>query len=461
MSIQVAKEELYSLTDFQREIHVTSDPSENIISNFYKVFIKSTWYSSTPMKLKCTTEGEEVVYTVNDSFHFLIYSYMRFVTPTVSVKQEYKGKVRIAWCHNLGTNIIERAFFKEDDEVFQTWDSVWADIYFQFYQSSGADKRKNHNIGIGNVKCLEDWSEYLPSYVINVDQPWFYSTDPALAYPIFYKNSQSRTEHRYIFRDILDLLRVQVLENGKWKDVKRGFKYLEFSSQTIKTPELWGRYAYITENEIKWYKCNQSRVLYIRDVDFCDAPNPNNKNVVEVDLHCTNPCLAIFWVAENKDASLLHNYSNYTTNTQDLYSGWNPIKSVTLKYGNVIKFNNMPSDHFSIAEPRKHFPSAPDEIGYHGYSFAWDSTNFHGDIGVVFSGLNAKMQFCINTDFLDPSCINEEDTEINSVENTENSIEIRELNNNLPKFLIHVRLLIIRKFTITSEGNDIFKFKVK
>src|SRR3990167_7421414 len=171
MSIQIAKEELNSLTEFQKEIHVTSDLTEEIISNFYKVFTKATWHSSIPMKLKCTSDGEEVVYSVNNSFHFLPYTYMRFVLPPIKIKPEHKGKVRIAWCHNVGTNIVVQASFKEDDDIYQTWDSVWADIHNQFYQYEGAGKRDAHNIGIGNVKCLEEWSEQLPAYPINVDQP--------------------------------------------------------------------------------------------------------------------------------------------------------------------------------------------------------------------------------------------------------------------------------------------------
>jgi len=43
------------------------------------------------------------------------------------------------------------------------------------------------------------------------------------------------------------------------------------------------------------------------------------------------------------------------------------LKQTSLKYGTIVRLENMPSDHFSIAEPRKHFPSAPCERGYYGY----------------------------------------------------------------------------------------------
>lgn len=478
MSIQAAKEELNSLTEFQRDIHLMSNMSEEIISNFYRAFIKSTWYSSIPMKLKCSEDGEEVIYSVNNSFHLLMYSYMCFNLPAVKVKPEYKNSVRIAWCHNIGTNHIKQAIFKEDDDTYHTWDSCWADIYFQFYQDGGAGKRENHNIGIGNVKCLEDWTDFLPSYPINVEQPWFYSMDHALSFPIFYKNSQTRAEHRYTFRrKLTDLLRVQALgRDGKWKNtVNKVHKYLDITaSTTLKLPELWGRYAYITEPEIKWYKCKPVRTFYTRDIEVCDTANPNKYgSKAQIDLHCTNPCLAFFWVAENLDATASHNYSNYTTDINDLYSGWDPVRNSSLIYGTTVRLNNMPSHHFSIAEPRKHFPSAPSERGYHAYSFAWDSTSYHGDIGIVFAKMNAKLQCSIENNDIFNNIAYDEDEEDETDELDKESddghliarkndiIDPIHLEDPSPNFVTRVRLLVVRKFTITPDIDDKYKFTIR
>ncbi|CAH6421702.1 Divergent major capsid protein [uncultured virus] len=408
---------------------------------------------------------------------------MCFTLPPVRVKQEYKGRVRIAWCHNVGTNPIQQAIFKEDDDTYQTWDNYWADIYFQFYQDQGAGKRENHNIGVGNVKCLEEWTEYLPSYPIDVDQPWFYSMDHALSFPIFYKNSQTRAEHRYTFRrKLVDLLRVQILgKDHKWKNTTRKVhQYLDITpSATLKLPELWGRYAYITEPEIKWYKCKQTRVFYTRDVEICDTPNPNKyKSTAEIGLHCTNPCLAFFWVAENLDATANHNYSNYTTDVNDLYSGWDPIKTTTLKYGTTVRLDNMPSHHFSIAEPRKHFPSAPSERGYHGYSYAWDSTSYHGDIGIVFANMNARLQCRIANNNIFTNIAYEEDDDDeeedeiadaadgdqnknNGKKHEDTELADFSLEENSPSFVTRSRLLVVRKFTISAEADDKYKFTVR
>lgn len=473
MSILVSEEELKSITDFQKEIHSTSNASEKIISNFYREFIKSTWYSSTPVKMNSSIDNQEIVYTINSSFHYLNYSYMRFMLPPIKVKKEFKGQVRIAWCHNVGTNIVKKAVLKENDGGdYHKFDNVWLDIYFQFYQNGGAGKREAHNIGVGNVKCLEDWSEFLPAYPINVDQPWYYSMDGALAFPILFKGSLTRAEHRYTFRrKISDLLRVQVLKDGKWRDTtKKIHTYLDIRANAkIRIPELWGRYSYNSADELGWQKCESTHTFYTRDVEICDKKNPNiYKSVAEIDLHSTKPCLAFFWLAENIDASDNHNYSNYTNDSNDLYSGWDPIKTTTLTYGTIIKFENMPSDHFSIAEPRKHFPSAPCERGYHGYSNANDSTSFDADIGLVYAGMNAKLQCYIdnNNIFMNSYKGEEEDEEEGDEEEEKNDKKEEEEVSSPPEdispnFITRVRLLVMRKFTVTESSDGSYKFLIK
>lgn len=476
MSILVARTELQSLTKEQEDVHSTTDLSEEIVSNFYRAFLKSTWYSSILMKLPASENADNIVsYAVDDTFHFLVYSYLTFRTPVIKVKPKYTGRVRIAWPHNLGTNITtEASFVADDNDVYQTWDNVWADIYFQFYQGSGAGKRENHNKGIGNMKCLEDWSEFLPSCSIDVEQPWFYSMDPGLAFPIFYKGSQVRAKHTYKFRrGIADLLRVQIkTTSGSWKDLARRddlSKYLDMpKSEKIQIPELWARYSYNRDNELKQFKCEKTRVLYTRNIVARDADNPiNYGNSVSILMGSGRPCLAFFWVAENSDAAKTHNFSNYTTNKKDLYAGWDPVKASTFTYGVDKLFFDMPSHHFNIASSRKHFPSSPDEIGYHAYSYAWDSTSIHGDIGIVFENVSAKLTCSI----ADTNIWNDENKddeaddmveEANSVlKKVEKSVDPEVVEANKQEFILRTRMLVVRKFTISIDDGGKAAFTIK
>ena len=439
-STTIAKEELDSFTQEQRDLHVV-DEGGAIMFNFYRVFEKSTWYSSVLMKLKSTDDGDsETVYETNKSFHYLTYSYMRFSTPHLKIRPELEGKCEFAFCHNLGTNISSHAVFKETDIPYHTWDNVWADIFFQFFQKSGAGKRDNHHIGIGNIPELEDWSSEKESCNVNVEQPWFYGLDRCYAYPIYATNSQTKAEHRYTWRRKLsDLIRIRILNaDGDWQELAGKIdidEYLDTEKCThIKTPELWGRYALLSKPELTHYKRKGTRSFFIRDIEICDTPNENKfGTTADIPLDCNKICLAFFWVAENNNATTLRNYSNYTTNKFDLYQGRDPITATTLKYGNSIYFDKLPSDHFSIAQPREHFPSSPDEIGYHGYSYASDCANYDADIGVVLGNLKAKLLCNINS---------------NNKDNQDCTFNTR------------VRLLVLRKCTVDLV-NDTFSLSIQ
>ena len=488
---QIAKDLLLNLTDFQRDMHTLGEDEEerDIISPYYKKYIKTTWRSNVITKFESRTDGDTIIYPLNGSFHFLEYTYLCFKLPAIRVKQEWQGKVQISWCHDPGNNIRLTSIFKEDDDVYQTIDNVWGDIHPQFYQRGGAGKRKGHKLGTGIINYLEEWSEdYLPPYDINVDQPWFYANDIASSYPIWMKGSLTRASHRYNFRKkVVNLLRVNLLKNGKWVPQKQNLsRFVDIiGSEKIKTPELWGRYGYVSDSELKWYNtCDDTwitineeekikqKTFYIRDIVNCDIDNPlKYKSLSTKTLKCSNPCLAFFWVAENKDAIAIHNYSNYTTNTNSIYEGWDPIKYNTFKLGNSIVFDKMDSHHFNIAQARYHFSSCPWIPGYHGYSIANDSTNFNGDIGTVFGDelpavLNCKIDnndIYINRykteDNLDNQDEDDEDSESDSPISERRNIN-KQPDSPSPNFIIRARLLVVRKFIITNK-DGIYTFQIK
>ena len=470
METQATKLELESINDFQKNIHYPAYENEPLTSKFYKEYLKTTWYCSQTMALKSSEQDGETVYILNPSFHYLMYTYMTLTLPPIKVRPEYKNKVRIAWCHNVGINIVKSAIFKEDELNYQTIDNMWMDDYFQYYMSPGSSRRRNHKIGIGSVPLLEEWTENLPLYPLNIDQPWSYGEEPASAYPIYLRGSQVRAEHRYTFRrNIADLLRMQIYipSTKTWNNVLPQMKYLQYGgSMLIQKPTLWGKYSYITDDEIRHNKCKSKLEFYIKDVESCDAVNPNQFGTTsEVSLQCTSPCLAMFWKAENLDASSLNNYSNYTCNTDDLYTGWDPIATTSMQYGTKYKFRNMDSHHFNIGESRKHFKSSPNETGYHAYSFAWDSSNYNGEVGVVLSSLNSKLICKIaNNDIREMTY--KEDTNIHTdndnesfdglLDDHETDFKIKES----PKFNTRVRLLVLKKFTISKEDKDVYKYSI-
>jgi hypothetical protein len=470
MEIQATKIELASITEFQKKLHYADSDKDKLYSKFHKEILKVTWYCSSLQQLKITDEGEDVLYKLNPSFHLLCYSYLKFTLPPIKVKSEYRDKFRIAWCHNVGTNIIKFASFKEDDLDYQSFDNIWLDDYFQYYLPQGAGKRRNHKIGIGSVPILEEWTYQLPVYNINVDQPWSYGEDTANAFPILFNHSQMRAEHKYSFRrKITDLLRMQKFDpiTNNWISVHPGsyMKYLSLGRiVSIAKPILWGRYAYINEIELNTYKCGKGKTeFYVKDIIISDSENPNKFNTsATVALESKYPCLAMFWKAENIDASEVNNYSNYTSNTDDINEGWDPISKNTLKYGETCKFKDMDSDHFNISESRKHFPSSPNEAGYHGYSFAWHSNNYIGEVGVTLKGLNTKLICKISDNDIyrmpyKPDMNVNQDIENESFDYMMKE-DIEEKVKESPKFVLRTRLLVYKKISISKNETGRYDF---
>lgn len=468
----ISRFELEKMSIFQEEIHNPRDAQEKIESIFYREFRKSLYHTTQAIKLKCSPDGTKLVFTANNAFHFLMYTYMCQHYPAIRVKPEYRGKYKICWPHNLATAPYNLAEFKVDDEVFGSFDNFWCDMYFQHYMKPGF--RDHHNIDVGNIDCLEKWTDYLPSYTTNVDHPWSYSFSPALAFPLFYGTSQTRVEHHYsLKRKVGDLLRMKKIEGSTSKElVKVDFRVLDGVTELTKLrlPELWGQYGYVKDQEINYYKnClfeeSNRRIFYIKDVVRLDSDNPTTYgNTANIKLHCDSPDLAMFWNAENIRASAVRNFSNYSTNTADLYTGWDPIRFTSLLYGNKVRIDKMESHHFSAAQPRHHFPSAPSEVGYHAQSFADDSTNFDAEVGPVFSLMDAQLNVGIDDGniFIErrtAELIEEEEegdgggTEAFDIGSRDLSTASLAPNTN-PEFIVRVRLFVLNRFVVEKDKKD-------
>lgn len=482
MSANICRFEFDILNEFQKEIHFGRG-SEEVTSIFYREFRKTTWYSQHNARLKCTINDNELIATANNTFHYLLYNYVRQSFPAIRVKSPFQGHVQICWCHNLATNTTPHASLYFDDTNPQNIDSIWCDIYSQFYMKPGF--REHYNICVGNVPFLEDWSSELPEYTTNVIHPFYNIVDPSKAIPLFYFSSTSNISYHYSLRTrIEDLLRMRFLSKNKvngeevWKEIPVNFKYLEGvnPTTTLKIPEVWGRYVYLSEDEIDWFRnCAmeevysekedlekvrpKDRLIYIEDVIACDSTNPATfGDNVTVDLDCKTPAKAIFWNAENLSARANRNYSNYTTNKNNLYKGWNPISKFSFYYSGTAKIDSMDSDHFDKVEPWNHFISPPSEAGYNALAIAYDPSTLDTDVGIVMDGVKARVITKLgNTDpRIKGFRINDEES---------NKAILDELEeDNLPKkgdnYQLHVRMLVLKKLVISKTGEKAFTIQV-
>ncbi|EQD26795.1 major capsid protein, partial [mine drainage metagenome] len=349
MSYSAHVDELNNLHMFYDCAHTPQKSGEvlgDISSFLYQKYIPTTWNVIYSKKMDTIAVGSNVNYLIDSNSHSLLSSRMVFKVPPIKVKEEFNDKIKIAWTHNLGHNRILDAEFICDGIIYTRFDNVWLDFESQFFQDGGAGKRKSRQNGIGNIPALEEFSNKLPEFTLDVWQPWFYSMHSFSAFPIFFRNSQSRIVHKYTLQDkIGNLLRMKKYneKKKKWIDEKTSEwndhlkDYLELDSETLEVPELWGRYAMVTEQELNRRKScfkidkegkYKDEVLFIRDVIACDDINPSKfGSYSSIDLTTSNPCLAIFWSAENNTAKSYNYHSNYTTEAGDSKIGYDPIKS--------------------------------------------------------------------------------------------------------------------------------------
>jgi hypothetical protein len=256
--------------------------------------------------------------------------------------------------------------------------------------------------------------------------------------------------HVYTLRtDLKDILRMRVhLKDNTYKEIKYKADYL-LNPRPIPVPELWGRFAQVTDAERNWHK-SQVRTLYIEDVVSAKANNPSAFGArVAIPLHAITPCKAVFWVAENRDASLNRNFSNYTTDSDNLLDGWNPCATAGVKYTGSHRINELPNDHFDRSEGYSFMPSTPEEPGYNCAAFAYNLTSLNADTGIVLEPLKATLVLSLaDTDpFKNAMSVEKrygDDGEIIPEEALEANIEAASTGN----FIVHTKMLVMKKLTV-------------
>jgi hypothetical protein len=491
---ETTKLEFNALTASQKEFYGKLDTKsgdgngEESSSYFTLKYTKPLWNSQSTVRLnssssiESTKDGEKermIVYELPPDFHVVMYSYMVIKFPTIKVKDKYKNNVRICWPHNLALAPIKKADHTYGTQKLPGWDYHFAVQYFQSYMKPGT--RDAHNVAIGNIPSLEEWSTQLHEYETFLEHPWFYSRNAGLAFPLYLCNSTVKNTHNYIMRlSIKDLLRMQIkdIKSGEWTDCKVVTSVLEGikDDSEIPTPELYSRCATMTQDEANRYKCQSKIVIYADDIVECDAKNTITMGKsVSIDLNSTKPCKALFWVAENKSASDFHCFSNYTTDPSNTYNGYNPIKSVSLYYGSTPQFEKRSSGHFSLIQHKFHAISPPCLSGFHMLSVSHFPYTVEPDISIIYKNLSASLVLDIadTNPYIQKSSADSDDEKLLQLLNDSKADTPSAViaNGNKSKtstdkteilFIPRVRMLVTTKLTFTkSATGDTFSLEIE
>lgn len=445
--MQLPEHELRVLTDTQWNLHYV-EKSEKIASAFYKAYTKLTWYSSQSEPMECVGGGSTLTFYANQQYHLLAGSFMTQLIPRVEIKKEYRTEIRICWPKNLISAMIKEATLRDDVLTYQTWDGCFVDALSQWNERKGEGMRNNRNVCMGNISALCEWQcEALPEYEAGFEQPWYYGDDPGSAYPLYTRDSQKRLEHRYKREtNIGKLLRVQKKVDGTWVNVQSPVEkkmYVVLGKESMPDAVLYGEYIALTTHEISNYAKmpEGERIYYIRDVVAQDAAESKGYGgTAEVKYKGGAPCVAIFWMLENVTAAENSNFSNYTTNADNMSEGYSPIGWTTIAYGVCDKklHENTPSLHFLLMA-RKHCRSAPDSEGYNAKSFPLKLRLSGPEVAVNLGKLDTTI-----------SCL-VKDGDINFAPSLIDPDGVADKASGRDKFILRVRFLTSKRFTVRRE----------
>ena len=236
---------------------------------------------------------------------------------------------------------------------------------------------------IGDTTELVEFSESLPSTVLNLPLPFFYCRDSGVALPtaaLPYNDMRIC----FKFRKWSELLlKKKLISAGEWEVANATLADIQ-SEPVLSGAQVWCNYAIVSNDERKRMACAPRDIL----IEQCQtAPiqsfTPNTNPTQSFDIRFSHAIKALFFGVRNKTIS--NNWSNYTTHspTVDSAAGIqheadltsDPIKQTSLIYENTSRLSQMGSDYFSLVQPWYSAPTIPKETGYHMYSYSLDFFN--------------------------------------------------------------------------------------
>ena len=260
---------------------------------------------------------------------------------------------------------------------------------------------------IGNIPELTfptAVNKAIPSAVLNVPLPFFYSRDSGVALPTA-ALPYNEMRINFSFRDWSQLL---VLDNIYGTNTANSLQTLAGNNYSVTASQLvggaapvlgvntqvWANYAIVSNDERKRMACAPRDIL-VEQVQTAPRQTfaPLTNRQPSYDVRFSHAIKVLFFGV--RDTTVASSWSNYTvtqpsvvgaTNTEiDTvyapfvsykylldYLGADPIQHTSLIYENTNRLSQMTSDYYSLVNPFYSAPVIPLETGYHTYSYSLD-----------------------------------------------------------------------------------------
>jgi len=391
-----------------KSIYVGFDDDDEEVADadfiFFTEITPMGWYSLNwvPFKSSKTADqigsGSLISYQPIKGLDYLCYSFMRLDVPRVAIKREYADRFQFRWAQDLGYVTFPSSRMVIDDVEYDSIEYHGAIFWNECNVPPGFEKCDNKSVG--NSKNLTKWKTVHPRVKLTPFQPWFYGRRSETAFPLYRLSSQSVISHEYVFdKNISHFIRLRELRDGEWHDVSQEVVIEEYESifdgpTHFPKPQLWGCFSNVGNREFKIAQCKRpTEEYFVESIVGRDDISAHYNSTVgfTADLNATSPTKLIWLAAQNKVSTTFGDYTNYTTNVTKPKHGETPISTVSLMYGDKLKFADMPSEFFTGPILRNHVLRPPRRHGLLVIPMTYRPI-IGIDLGVMLDDIKAKLK---------------------------------------------------------------------
>ena len=340
---------------------------------------KATWFTQVPVVLSRSAGspgfGQEWSVSISRAGDYMLHTWLRVTIPAVNALEGLK----LRWTRNLMHNLIRECSVTFNDLIAARFDNFHLDFWAAF--TVPESKRNGYRNMIGDIDQLTQPSNSLPSAILNLPLPFFYSRDSGVALPTA-ALPYNEMQINFHFRDWNKLLILQNTEGDAEGRISISASELKNNTPPILgQTQVWANYAIVSNDERKRMACAPRDIL-IEQVQTAPKHSftPATNAQQSFDIRFSHAIKVLFFAVRN--STFAAEWSNYVT-TSPLFgsgkvdfspdSGANdPISQTSLIYENTNRLAQMGSDYFSLVNPYYHAPSIPCDTGYHSYSYSLD-----------------------------------------------------------------------------------------
>lgn len=358
---------------------------QDSISYFWRTIQKCNWASFIQLSMSITggslNFNNQFTVEIPRSPDYLMNAWFRVTMPavTLNITNPDVSPYRLRWTRNLAHNLFREIQVNIGDSS-TTLQRVYPEILdFWTMHTVPAGKRVAYDNMIGNINDVINPIKAgasgisIPSFVLNLPLPFFFSRDTGLALPC---STMNYTPIR-LWCDVNDWTNLLIVDDFDLHFSRPAAVSDLVTVPTIQQFEAWGEFAVVSGPERKGMGKNV-RDMLIDNFQMTSRVAVSG-STPQIQLTFSQSVRALFFGLKNVTNPA--DGSNYTA-AQPL--PWNkdsgvnfspanavdPIASTTLRYDSVERFTNFPSDFFSLLMPYYHAPVAPRESGYHYYPYS-------------------------------------------------------------------------------------------